>query len=267
MRNSILEIFKLEDLRSPWTSRLLFLLLLLIRSFPILAPIGDTDFTAFYDWAETMLNDTEKMANATVADIPLTKGNLLFLGISFASLFLCVMASTIYSGIYIREYRMGKEDNKLPIIKTGNMFGRLFLMTLLLAVISVPAAAVSVFFIFVMVMAVPCIIMYPSCYLSGDSGIFGAAKDMIYRTRGYYLTNAKNICIILLLNWILGFIPTLIEQVSEPAAMITESFIFVFILLALARYAGIIYCRLLEHPYVPEPVGTPDNDIPDNYRD
>jgi len=247
MRNSLLDIFKIDDVGKRISVRIIFAAMLLMRVSVYLCPIGDNDFDQFYYWFLDVGSDMDKMASVTLADVPITRGNLLNLLSIVVIDFLCIVGSYLYVALYIRDYRLNGLSPRRPL-DASNILLRLIIISLITAFLYIPLFILVLYLFLIFIIIFPCMAMYPACFLSGDSGIFDSAVQAVNRTKGYFIVNMRNFSLILLGFFILDGAASLIGHFLPAAGYVLRPLVAVFALLSCARYIGMVYCRMLEIP-------------------
>ena len=260
MNNSIFDIFRIDHLGKRIFSKIIFTFGLLVGISVYFYPLGDPDFSALLIWAENAMEDVDYLMNATISDIPITMGNIIYILHVTAVDFILIMCSIVYAGVYIRQYRLDHADNSpgdsgylVPprfLIPSG--IGKLVLRMVIVfcfsLVIFIPAAFTLLYLFLVFIIILPCISMFPACYLSGDTGFFGSFVEMVRVTKGYYLVNARNmtliVCLLFAGRWITSFLMSFVPS----AAYIIGPLIDIFLALSFGRYVGKVYCRMREIP-------------------
>lgn len=246
MRNSFFEIFRIDALGKRIFVRVLFVLLIALNLYFIFFPIGDTNFDVYMAWMNKIIESGDYSSITSLDSIPLTKGNYIFLGISLLVGYIDIMASWLYTGVFIRTYRLRKQPNKA--ISIGKLIFRFIFLSLISAIVlSIFSVFVLYLFLFFIIIF-PYLIMFPACYLSGDRSLVGSFRGMFEVTKGYYLTNSRNLSLLLFVYFIFDIILELLANISIATRAAMVPFVNVFLLLALGRYVGIIYIRMLQLP-------------------
>lgn len=251
MNNSIFEIFKIDKLRSTNFARILFLVLVLLNLTTVFFPLGDNDFSAFSGWYDKLYDAANKNDFDTFDDLmhhlPFTHDNYIFLLHAFIASLLTMIGGLLYTGLFIRDYRIATGKGETAISMAKLVF-RIIILVLGTFLLATPLLIVSVLLFFVVIFIVPCAIMFRACYLSGDSGFFMSFRSIFTVTRGYYLINSKNIFLLILTGFVFDVIIELVGKISSTAEYVLDSYLMVLLTLATARYIGIIYCRMIDHP-------------------
>lgn len=260
MNGTILDIFRIDRLGKGIFTKILFTLALLVGCSVYFFPLGDTDFTRFISWAQDAMNDPEILINTTYMEIPLTVGNLIYLGHILASDLFILLCSVIYSAVYIRQYRLehklkdpGDSGYLIPpkylkASSVGKLMLRMVIVFCFSLVLMIPASFVMLYLFLIFIIILPCVSMYPACYLSGDTDFFGSFSEMVKVTKGYYVVNARNMFLIITLYFLGRWITSAMMSVIPSAAYVSGPLITVFLALSYGRYVGMIYCRMREVP-------------------
>ena len=247
MRNSLLDIFKIDNVGKRISVRIIFAVMLLMRVSVYLFPIGDNDFSEFYSWFMAVSSDMDKMARMSFSDIPLTQGNLLHLLSIIVIDYLCVLGGFLYIALFIRDYRLSGMSPLRPL-DPSNIILRLIIIGILTAFLYIPMLIMVLYLFLIFIIIFPCMALYPACFLSGDSGFFDSVVQAVNRTKGYFIVNMRNFSIILLGYLILDGAASLIGHFLPAAGYVLRPLVAVFALLSCARYIGMVYCRMIEVP-------------------
>lgn len=260
MQNPFLDIFRIDSLGKRIFSKAVFTILLLIKCSVSFFPLGDTDFTPFLVWFQNAVNDPNLLMTTTYDQLPLSIGNYIYIAHVALADFALIVGGMIYCGVYIRQYRKehGLKDPGdsgylipppyLKPIRVGNLILRIVILSFCLLIIYVPAMIFVLYLFLVFLVIVPCIGMYPACYLSGDRGFFESFKEMVKVTQGYYLINARFMSILLCVYFIGDWITTALGQGIPAVGFVLGPLVGVIMALSFGRYVGIIYCRMREVP-------------------
>ncbi len=252
MNQSITEIFKIDKLRSVNLARGLFLILVILNLTTVFFPIGDNDFTAVFKWYDRLYDAAtagdSAATNELLKDVPLTHDNWIYVGHVLVVELLMMIGGLLYTGIYIRDHRieMGNTAHALPINK---LIFRVLLLIFGFLILIVPIAFVSAILFLGALLLIPYAVMFRACYLSGDYGFFGSFKAMFTETKGFYLTNVKNLVLLLLASFLLDAVVELVGKISSTAQYVLDSYLLVLLSLATARYIGIIYCIMTDRHF------------------
>jgi len=252
--------FRIDSLGKGIFVKCLFAFLLLVKCSTYLTPIGDSDFSEFMIWATKYVENYDPMAEVDFTSIPFTLGNFLYLCHIIVADFILVIGSFLYSAVYIRQYRIDHLPNKpgasgylipplyLKPISISGLIGRLILLILCAAVVLIPSLffVLNLFIVFIIIL--PCVAMYPACYLSGDCGLFKSFAEMVKVTKGYYIINMRTMCMLFCIYFVGDYLSSALMQVFPAAAYVLGPVVTVFFTLAFGRYTGIIFCRMREVP-------------------
>lgn len=251
MGQSIIEIFKIDKLRSTNLARILFLVLVLLNLTTVFFPLGDNDFDKIFDWYDKLLDltkdgDTDAVEQL-LKDVPITRGNWIYIAHVSVVEAIVMLGSMWYTGLYIRDHRLdaGMTDKALSGRALGIRVAILFIGSI---VLFLPLFMISALLFFAVIFVIPYLVMFRACYLSGDYSFFGSVKGMFGVTRGFYLTNVKNLLILVAAVLICDLFIEAVGQISTTAEYVLDSYLSVLLSLATARYIGIIYCIMTEHP-------------------
>ncbi|MBR5358688.1 MAG: hypothetical protein IK128_05700 [Clostridiales bacterium] len=241
-------LFDIDDVGNRWGVRILYLFTVLINCAVRFNPYSDTNFDALFSWAEQVQASSEKDTYAIrLSAIPLTEGNIIFILTALSAIFLTLMASFLYSGLYIKAFRENRTKLKAfgEPIKSSALAGRMIFLTLHCLVIAIPFLIFIGSFTLLVVVALPFLFVMPSAYLSGDYGLFSSFPNMIKRTQGYYLDRWRGILLIMSAYFILDFLIGMVASFSTTAYFIINSALGCWIMMSFARYAANSYCKMM----------------------
>lgn len=241
-------LFDIDDVGKRWGVRILYLFTVVINCAVRFNPYADTDFDALFSWAEKVQAASENDTfDIRLSVIPLTDGNIVFILTALSAVFLTLMASFLYSGLYIKAFR----ENRTKLnafgepIKPSALAVRMILLTLHCLVIAIPFLIFIGSFMLLVVVALPFLFVMPSAYLSGDFGLFSSFPNMIKRTQGYYLDRWRGILLIMSAYFILDFLIGMVAAISTTAYFILDSALGCWIMMSFARYAAHSYCKMM----------------------
>lgn len=241
-------IFDIDDVGNRWGVRILFLIIVILNCAVHFNPYADTNFDALYSWAEKV----QAVENADSVDlslmvVPLTEGNRIFILTALLAIFITIMASFLYSGLYIKAYRERRQKLKAfgEPISGSKLALRMFILTIYCLTISIPFVIFFGSFMILTVLAIPFLFVMPSAYLSGDYTLFAAVPNVVTRTKGAYMERWRGILLIVSVFFILDFPISLVASFSTTAYYILDSAFGCWIMLSFARFAANSYCRMM----------------------
>lgn len=245
-------ILNIDDLGNRIFSKVLFALLVILKVFSNVSPIGDTDFNPVYKWSQDMLSNPELLMNQSVSDIPFSTGNLIYILFILAIDFIILIGAILYCGLYVRDYRT-KTLKRLPsipfkVVSLSTLLIRTFFIALIIVFLFVPIAIFVLYLPLIFIIIFPCLIVFFGCYLSGDYPFFKSVPTAIKRTKGFYLLIMRDLSTMMLLYFILEYLLEYIGLNIPVVSYVVAPFAYVFIFLVIGRYAGFIYCRIIEAP-------------------
>ena len=241
-------IFNIDDVGKRWGVRILYLFMVVINCAVHFNPLSDTNFDALYSWAEKVqASNATDTVDLSLMIIPLTEGNRIYLATVILAAFITLIASFLYSGMYIKALRENRSKLKAfgEPIESSKLAVRLFILTLFCALISLPFIVVFGSFVLLALLAVPFLLVMPSAYLSGDYGLFAAWPNVINRSKGYYLERWRGMLIIICAYLILDFPISLVYSFSTTAYYILDSAFDCWIMLSFARFAANSYSSMM----------------------
>lgn len=260
MTNTIFDVFRIDRLGKRIFSKILFTFALLVGMSVYVCPIGDTDFTQFLVFMQNAMEDMDLLMNMQPSDIPLTTGNIIYILHILASDFLLIFSSFIYTGVYIRQYRLEHKNNEpgdsgylipprfLIPSSVSKLVLRMVIVFCFSLIIFIPASFVVLYLFLIFIIILPYVGMYPACYLSGDSGFWHSFIDMVKVTKGYYLVNARNMLLIISLYFVGNWLTSSLVLFLPSVAYVTGPLFNAFLALSYGRYVGMVYCRMREIP-------------------
>ena len=259
--NAVKQIFDIDNLGKRWGARVIFLVLIVAAAAVQFNPYADTDFSAFEGWLDSLYTAASQngYSMSMFVNIPLTAGNKIYVLTSVASEFLIFTGSLLYTGMFIRERRSGTTaeisgGKKSPdsaadaAISIPRLILRLFVICAVCVILALPLLTISVWLLFVALLAIPFLSVLPAAYLSGDNGFFASFPYTINHVRGYYFAQWRSLCLIFLVYLLSDSLVTLLYSVSVTSYYIAKSAVDVWTALAIARLAGIAYCAMRERP-------------------
>ena len=248
MTNSLVDIFKIDDIGNRISVRILFVFMLMLRLSEYFFPLGDPDFSSFYNWVNYISSDMDRMMNASYADIPITDGNIIYIMSVLAIDMICLFCAFFYIGYYIKMKRVEEADPRFKPVGTGKLIFRLIVISAVFAVLYIPLLFSVLYLFLIFIIIFPYLLIFPACYLSGDSDLFDSTLYMSRRQRGYYMVNLRNVSLLIMI-YVIGVLLTRgVGLIFPNAGFILKSFVTVFCYLAFARYSGMIYTRMLKIP-------------------
>lgn len=247
MRNSIFEVFNIDNSKFKTLIRVIFVVLILLELALVFKPIGNSDFEEYFDWSEEVLtsiqnNDVEEM-NSLLDSMPITKGHIIYLFTNLAVKLIEFYSIIFYCSIFIKGYR---EDNNKNSLKWSNLLCRFMLVCLALTIVLIPASFIIVLLFLLFIIILPYVIMFPACYVSGDNRLFGSVSKAIKINKGFYWVNLKNLSLIFVLNILAGLVVSVVAEFSTTAGYVINSFVNIWFCLAIGRYIGMTYCHIVD---------------------
>ena len=226
----------------------------------MLLPDEAFDFKPLELFYRKLVENPQLAYSINPEDVPLSNWNCALICVVILIIYLHVMAFSAYVGLFIRDIRVKTGKGKPAAI--SDIVTRLTILALVVPFFYIPFVIFWLYLILLLIIIFPWLIMYPACYLSGDHGLIASVSEMYRKTRGYYLINIRNICIILTVSFMIRMLTTLLSEAAPAAAFIADAFADTFILLCLARYTGLIYIKMIEAPFgiARRPITDHDND-------
>ncbi len=283
LSHSFYEAYRIDDLNRKWGARVLFLVLLCFELSLYFAPIGDSDFDAFFNFLDRVANNPENYPFISFTDIPLTSGNLVYLTYSILVIAVMIMGVIIYSSIFIRDFRLNsrkfaitempafsitvrslvdstegklsqeelikKVSSFLPEckpIKMSTMIFRLLFLLFWILVLIVPTIIMFEYLFFVFILILPGLMMSVTYYVSGDKNLGDALVTGFKHVRGNYIEYISGVLIIGLSFVAVNFIIELLQDtaLNPSLAYSLLAFAISFFTLALGRYMGLKHCMI-----------------------
>ena len=250
-------LLNIDDIDCKWGVRFMFLFCVIARCAVMFNPYADTDFSWLNTWITTY--ESAKTPDQLPANLPITAGNIIFLATAFFALFLVLMCGILYSGLYVRYFRLKKKEKdsdgsegRAEPPKLSAIFKRFGLLTLFYLAVSIPFMLISSYFIVFLLIGFPFLFTAPACYLSGDKGMFTSIPHVVRLTRGFYLAHVRSLVLIVLVFFFTDGIAGLTSFVSNTAFYILSSAFSAWITFSFGRYAGMSYCAMMETKAHPE---------------
>ncbi len=225
-----------DDLGGGVVSKILCLLVVLLRAFPHFLPTSYFDFTALEDWFTTIMNSEE--ISEEMLEVPFTRENYYFIGISFAVLFISILIAALYCGLEVRYFRQARNGLYLPV---NRFIGRYIILCIFISAVIVPLFFCAVYLLLLFVLAIPFMCTIVPCYMSGDEGLIGSVTGVIKRTKGKYLMIMRDICGLYLIYLVLGILVSLVGLLSQTAYYVLNSALSGWYVLVAARFCAIQY--------------------------
>ncbi len=257
----ILKLFErllnIDDINCKWGVRFMFLFCVVARCAVFFNPYSDTDFT----WLNTWISNFEsaQSTDQLSASIPLTSGNIVFLLTAFAALFITLVMGVLYSGLYVRYFRIKKKGmisdetvKRDEPQKTGFVIKRMALLALFYLAVSLPFMLISSNLLIFFLVGFPLVFTAPACYLSGDKGMFTSLPYVVRLTRGFYSAHVRSLFLIVLVFFFTDALAGLTSFVSMTAFYVLSAAFSTWITFTFGRYAGMAYCAMREKAEHPE---------------
>lgn len=254
-------MFNIDDIDCKWGVRFMFLFCVVARCAVFFNPYSDTDFT----WLNTWISNFEsaQTTEQLPAAIPITSGNIVFLVTAFLALFITLMMGILYSGLYVRYFRIKKMEKEAEAEtegtsgteepqRPGALIKRLLLLTLFYLAVSLPFMLISSNFLLFFCIGFPFLFTAPACYLSGDKGMFNSLPYVVKLTRGFYTVHVRSLVVIVLMFFFTDALAGLTSFFSNTTFYILSSAFSTWITFTFGRYAGMAYCAMKERVDHPE---------------
>jgi len=226
----------IDSLGKGIASKIIFLMMVMIRVIPNFLPSEYTDFSKVQDWMTTVLYAEEITEDMMI--IPLSRANYLFLLIASAVLFICGMIAVFYCGLAVRHFR--NLENK-PNLKLSSFWGRFIILCIVMLIIAMPFAFTAVYLFLLFLLALPFMVTIIPCYLSGDEGLWRSFTGIIKRTKGRYLLILRDLTGVYLVYLIISFLINAVSLVSMTAFAVLNCACDSWFLLVAARFCAIQY--------------------------
>lgn len=251
----ILKIFErllyIDDINCKWGVRFMFILCVVFRCAVFFNPYSDTDFS----WLNAWVNSTTASQNSlqTAADMPITTGNIIFLVLAYAALFLTLMMGILYSALFVRSFRLKKKEkageeqesgDEPPRI--GQILKRLLLLALFYLAVSIPFVIINSNLLLFFCIGFPFVFTAPACYLSGDKGMFSSIPYVVKLTKGFYLAHIRSLILLILVFFFTDALSGLTSYVSLTTFYILSAAFSTWVTFSFGRYAGMAYCAMKE---------------------
>ena len=250
-------LFNIDDIDCKWGVRFMFLFCVVARCAVFFNPYSDTNFTWLNTWISTY--ESAQTPDQLPASLPITTGNIIFLVSAFLALFISVIMGVLYSGLYVRYFRIKKKEKETDGLlvreeppKIGAMLKRHLLLSLFYLAVSIPFVIINSNFLLIFCIGFAFVFTAPACYLSGDKGMFSSLPYVVRLTKGFYLAHVRSIVLIVLVFFFTDAIAGLTSFVSLTTFYILSSAFSTWITFTFGRYAGMAYCAMREQKERPE---------------
>jgi hypothetical protein len=232
---TIIESLKIDVLKNKWVARLLFLVILLIRSMTKLYPVGDPDFSKVEKWY-TQYRELGPGRATALGIPPFTTGNFIFRGFEILLFFVFIFIGLLYLAIYLSDKaEMSTGAGLLRYMKrlpTLMLF--VFALTSIFAVplLTVPPVALLI---------LAPLALAPTLIIKDRMTAINASLASIKRTVGIKLPIFLTFLIHGLFFFSLRFVFALFMNPSIKPFYFIEGFWVAFYVLSFARLVGIVY--------------------------
>jgi len=244
----------LEYGKAKMSSRILFVVILILDLLVSFNPYSNSDFTPLLNYFYN-----EPLDYTAPATIPLSSGNVIYLVTTLAFELVCAMAVGIFSGVQASKYDVAR--SMVGEAGVGKVtVGKCIIWILFVLLFSVPFMISFVYMLIPTIFIMPAVIMLPSVYLNGNTNIFKSIGRCVWLMRRAYLKTMHVIVLIYLSYYIINLISNLlIYQLSSPAAIVISGFAEAWCWTALGRFAAQRYgfLRLMKGA---NPLGTSNQD-------
>ena len=250
-------LFNIDDIDCKWGVRFMFLFCVIARCAVFFNPYADMDFTWLNSWISNF--ESAQTPDQLPTGMPFTTGNIIFLVTAFLALFITLMMGILYSGLYVRCFRVKKKEkdtegteNREEPIAAGLLIKRHLLLSLFYLAVSLPFMVISSNFLLFFCIGFPFVFTAPACYLSGDKGMFTALPYVVKLTKGFYTAHVRSLVVIVLTFFFTDAIAGLTSFVSNTTFIILSAAFSTWITFTFGRYAGMAYCGMKEQKRSPE---------------
>lgn len=244
MKKSYFNYFAVDRLGKGILSKILFCLIVFFFTSAYLLNVGDRDFRRYfeflYDFVENFPKEPARFINIQLTDLPLSKGNLVFLGYSLLMGYLSLVSCIIYMGAYIRFLRkdvypsMKIKNDTLTPISTSKLSLRIILASILALPISLFVSFFALYLFIIFIIIIPFVFMTYAIYLSGDKGFFEGFILGFQELRGHIIRFIGRISIFLAISvvpeWIMSFV-----NAPDFVVLIVTAFVRTYCLLGTTR--------------------------------
>lgn len=279
LSSGFFEALKIDDLNRKWGVRVLFLVLLCLEFSFYFFDIGDSNFEAFYSFYNGLISNPSAAQYITYSQIPLTRGNLIYLAYNLFVILANVVGSFIYCGLYIKDFRENSRElpflnrpfiirvrattdeakamnltedevidkliSKLPTFKAisaGKLVFRIFIMTIITILLLFPCYLLIYYLPFILIMILPSFMLAISSYLSGDYLFLDSFAAGFKKIKGFYFGYMSGVTTLVLIFVIAEFLFASVEVVNYSWVYALLSFVTVFFSMTMGRYMGVEHC-------------------------
>lgn len=265
----ILSLFDIDRTDNKWGMRILFLILFALRLSVVYFPIGDSDFSSLYNWANSVVSNPDLIYSMDYQTVPITDGNIIYIFSVLIIDFLCVIGAVIYFTSHVRAIRthsnkaisegkataevrvagkgISSEPIKLepvPVISIRDSIIRILILSAFMALVFIPVLFFAIYLFLIFIIAIPCIIMIPACYLSGDYKFWNSFSGAFKKVRGFYPTVLRDFSSVALVGICLSWLNQYTAYISYSLYYPLDAFITTFLFLVVGRCTAITYENL-----------------------
>jgi len=229
----------IDRIGNRWISRGLFLFVLILSIATNLWPIGDTDFSKYFDSLDTFLKWMNTYSNASITVVPtaivwpvLTAGNVLFLTFSFLMVFVYVLISVIYAHVYVGE-KIGLSKEQISKLFLSRL-PQLILFFLIIVML-------TVFFNFFFLFLIPALFFAPILIFVEKKNPIDSILYSFRYSSGYKFSIFWNLLTLYCMFSLAEQIVFIILPEGSNAGIFLHGFFMAFVVLAIGRSMGIFY--------------------------
>lgn len=282
LSHKLFEAYKIDNLEHKWSVRILFLVLLCLEFAFYFVKIGDSDFSEFFAFYDNLASSATFSNKYTLADIPITTGNVIYLLYRLLVILSLIMGSIIYSAIFIRDFRKNKRqfhivDTPISIfvkstspedeegdasqaellkkvsglmpeykpIGVGAMILRILLIAFLAVALIIPEILIIEYLPLIVMLTLPCLMLSLTYYISGDKYFFEAFIAGFKQIRGNFMEYMTGFCVLCVSYIAVEFVLLNFDYGSMSKFVYAAlSFATPYFVLALGRYMGIKHCLI-----------------------
>ncbi|HHX36505.1 MAG TPA: hypothetical protein GX717_00815 [Clostridiaceae bacterium] len=219
--------------------QILFVLLLIVNLAVALFAPGDDNFDALMQFLSDQLQligFSPSAAQLTPSDIPLTRGNFIFIGFQTLLFFFNALIAVLYTGAYAAE-RIGQPAS-LGLRSMVRSIPKLILLVLALII----PALLSSFFMWLPIIVILCGVAFTPLLFSEKRLPFGSAiKQSWQLTRGHKLSIFASFFFLNAINRVIALVVGFMAPRNEMILTVLSVFLTVLFTLMKGRLLGLMY--------------------------
>lgn len=246
----IVEVLKIDSLRSRWVARVLFIVVFLIYTLSTLYPIGDPDLSKYFQWLEryqSYIRTNPDMLSYLGLPV-LTKGNILFIIFRTIISYVYIFIAFLYTGVYLSDRAQMKARaglmrylSRLPALISWVIFITILFVFPLLPLIMDMSILIIIVVLAELFFVVPSLFLSPALILHERKSSFESIIASIRKTQGIKLSILTNLMMLGLLFIIFLLMFSMFINPQKQAFQLVFGYFFSYLVLAFGRLIGYMY--------------------------